>query len=124
MMYEKHAIIDAGRTIPALYEITRGAVVITPNGRQSFRIDRGRPDYQTARRAALASTWTGDGWRILFDEDLQRVRILFDGRPTKGQRAAVTAAGFRWSDAAGSWSRKLSTKARRAALELAAAFSA
>lgn len=124
MMYIKHAIIDAGRTVPALYEITRGAVVITPNGRQSFRIDRGRPDYSIAHRAALASTWTGDGWQICFDDDRQRVRIQFDGRPTKAQRDAAAAAGFRWSDTARSWSRKLTTKARRAALELAAAFSA
>lgn len=64
---------------------------------------------------------TGRGWRILFDGEENRTRVIFDKVPTKEVRQIVKDAGFYWSPAMGSWNKKLTFKAYRAALELAKA---
>ena len=61
----------------------------------------------------------GKGWRIAFDEQAQRTRLIFDEQPTDAQKAAIDAAGFFWSAQLQSWNKKLTCKAHRAALELA-----
>ena len=64
---------------------------------------------------------TGRGWRILFDGEENRTRVIFDKVPTKEVRQIVKDAGFYWSPAMGSWNKKLTFKAYRAALDLAKA---
>lgn len=61
----------------------------------------------------------GNGWTIAFDADAQRTRVTFAKQPTAAQKAAVTDAGFYWSAAMGSFNKKLTTKAFRAAMALA-----
>lgn len=62
----------------------------------------------------------GDGWRIVFDGDLQRTRVIFpDAAPSPAVQAAVEQAGFYYSRSMGSWNKKLTCKAHRAALALA-----
>ena len=50
-----------------------------------------------------------------------RTRVIFDKVPTKEVRQIVKDAGFYWSPAMGSWNKKLTFKAYRAALDLAKA---
>lgn len=57
----------------------------------------------------------GNGWRILFDGDASRTRIMFDGKPTDAARAAIEQAGFYYSPRMESWNKKLTFKAYRAA---------
>lgn len=64
-------------------------------------------------------TITGRGWRILFDAETQRTRVIFDKIPPVRYREAVKAAGFFWSPRMKSWNKKLSWKAYRAAGRLA-----
>lgn len=64
---------------------------------------------------------TGRGWRILFDGEENRTRVIFDKVPTKEVRQIVKDAGFYWAPSMGSWNKKLTMKAYRAALELAKA---
>ena len=61
----------------------------------------------------------GDGWRIVLDEALSRTRLIFDSTPTAAALALVEAARFFYSDATKSYHKKLTQKARRAALALA-----
>ncbi len=61
----------------------------------------------------------GKGWRIAFDGAAQRTRVIIDGKPTAAQKDAINAAGFFWSQTLGSWNKKLTCKAYRAAQELA-----
>ena len=72
----------------------------------------------------IGSTIEGKGWRIVFDAETQRTRIVFDAAPTDAQKAAVEAAGFYFSAQLKSWNKKLTFKAHRAALELAASLRA
>lgn len=72
-------------------------------------------------KAFINTEITGRGWRIFFDREENRTRVIFEKCPTKEVRQIVKDAGFYWSPAMGSWNKKLTFKAYRAALELAKA---
>ena len=61
----------------------------------------------------------GKGWKIYFNPELEKTQVIFDSFPTKEARETVKAAGFWWNSYTGSWNKKLTNKARRAALQLA-----
>lgn len=61
----------------------------------------------------------GKGWQIVFDAEMEKTRVIFEKFPTKEARETVKAAGFWWNSYTGSWNKKLTNKARRAALQLA-----
>ncbi len=64
------------------------------------------------------SSIVGDGWRIVFDAVEERTRVIC-AAPTDAQKAAIEGAGFWWSPRMGSWNKKLTCKAYRAAVALA-----
>ena len=70
-------------------------------------------------KAWIGSTITGNGWRIVFDGDAQRTRVIFDAKPTAAQAAAVDAARFYYSPSMGSYNKHLTCKAYKAAQALA-----
>ena len=74
---------------------------------------------QAVCKAWIGSTITGKGWRIVFDGDAQRTRVIFDGKPTAAQAAAVDAARFYYSPSMGSYNKHLTCKAYKAAQALA-----
>jgi len=53
----------------------------------------------------------GNGWKITFDGNYDRTRVIFKKRPSDTVRAAVKAAGFYWSPVLKSWNKKLTRKA-------------
>ncbi len=67
----------------------------------------------------VGKTVVGDGWKIAFDATAQRTRVTFAKDPTPAQKQAIDAAGFYWSAAMGSFNKKLTAKAFRAAMALA-----
>lgn len=90
-------------------------------------------DPKAARAAAPEKTFagteiTGNGWKILFDADQQRTRIIFAAAPTDAAKKVLDAAGFFWSGRMQSWNKKLTFRAYRAAQfvaqELTAIYSA
>ena len=66
----------------------------------------------------------GKGWKILFDGETSRTRIIFESKPTDAARAALEKAGFFFSAGMNSWNKKLTFKAYRAAQALAGELSA
>ena len=66
----------------------------------------------------VGSVIAGDGWKIVFDGMEERTRV-FCSDPSEAQRAAIEGAGFWWSPRMGSWNKKLTCKAYRAAVALA-----
>ena len=74
---------------------------------------------QAVCKAWIGSTITGKGWRIVFDGDAQRTRVIFDAKPTVAQAAAVDAARFYYSPSMGSYNKHLTCKAYKAAQALA-----
>ena len=74
---------------------------------------------QAVCKAWIGSTITGKGWRIVFDGDAQRTRVIFDAKPTAAQAAAVDAARFYYSPSMDSYNKHLTCKAYKAAQALA-----
>ena len=74
---------------------------------------------QAVCKAWIGSTITGKGWRIVFDGDAQRTRVIFDAKPTAAQAAAVDAARFYYSPSMSSYNKHLTCKAYKAAQALA-----
>lgn len=86
------------------------------------------PDAKQARGPVPDKSWIGtsiqgNGWKIEFCPVFDRTRLIFDKVPTKEARELVKAAGFAWSPKLGSWNKRLTWKAYRAAQQLAAALS-
>lgn len=74
---------------------------------------------QTDDMDFIGETITGNGWKILFDSETARTRVMFDEEPTDAARSAVENAGFYYSPYMNSYNKKLTKKAHRAALALA-----
>lgn len=72
----------------------------------------------------IGQTITGHGWRIFFDGEAARTRVIFDAAPTAGALAALEKAGFYFSRNMNSYNKKLTCKAHRAALALSGELSA
>lgn len=70
-------------------------------------------------KAFIGETIPGRGWRIFFDGEASRTRVIFDADPTAAARAALDKAGFYFSPNMQSFNKKLTHKAHRAALALA-----
>lgn len=82
------------------------------------------PDKQ-AHGPVPEKTWIGTsiqgiGWKIEFCPIMERTRLIFDRVPCKEARELAKAAGFAWSPKMGSWNKRLTWKAYRAAQKLAA----
>lgn len=83
-------------------------------------------DPKTARgpvpeKTFIGSAIQGRGWKILFDGSTSRTRVIFEGRPTDAALAAIEGAGFYYSPNMGSWNKKLTFRAYRAAQALSCA---
>ena len=61
---------------------------------------------------------TGKSWRIVFDGDAGKTRVIFPRKPSTKVLAAVKAAGFFWSPSMQSWNKGLTFRAFRAAEKL------
>ena len=77
------------------------------------------PDGPDATLDFVGETIAGNGWKILFDGETDRTRVMFDTEPTDAALAAVEDAGFYYSQNMNSYNKKLTKKAHRAALTLA-----
>lgn len=66
----------------------------------------------------IGETIQGNGWKIIFDSEANRTRVIFEKTPTAAAKAATENAGFYYSSAMNSWNKKLTFKAYRAAKAL------
>ena len=113
---------------PAAPAAGRPETISTPAEKPAARSDRAPID-KPARGPVPEKTFigqaiTGHGWKILFDGETARTRIIFESNPTDAARAALDKAGFFFSAGMNSWNKKLTFKAYRAAQALAAELSA
>lgn len=60
----------------------------------------------------------GKSWKIVFDGDAGKTRVIFPRKPAPAVLEAVKAAGFYWSPALKSWNKGLNFRAFRAAEKL------
>lgn len=62
---------------------------------------------------------SGNGWSIVFDTGLNRTRVIVSEKLKEIAVPIIEAAGFYYSKVSGSWNKKLTHRAHRAALALA-----
>ena len=77
-------------------------------------------DPKAARAASPEKTFAGteiagNGWKILFDAETKRTRIIFADAPTDAAKKVLDAAGFFYSGRMQSWNKKLTFRAYRVA---------
>lgn len=66
----------------------------------------------------IGSELTGKSWRIVFDGEAGKTRVIFPRKPSTAVLEAVKAAGFYWSPSMKSWNKGLTFRAFRAAQAL------
>lgn len=71
-----------------------------------------------AQRAPAADV-EHEGFRIVEDTDINRLQLMFDGKPGEQTRKALKGRGFRWSRRNQAWQRQLTDNARAAAQMIA-----
>ncbi len=55
-----------------------------------------------------------DGFTVREDAELNRVQIIFPGKPDEATRSLLKGWGFRWAPSVGAWQRQLNTNGRYA----------
>jgi len=89
------------------------------NNNATIRATRARIEELEKRQAAPApSGWEFDGGKVVINTELNRLQIVFDGRPDEDTRAALKSHGFRWAPSQGAWQRQFTDNAIRAAKRL------
>lgn len=53
-----------------------------------------------------------EGFRVIENMDINRVQLVFDGRPGKETRALLKRSCFRWAPSEGAWQRQLNNAGR------------
>lgn len=58
--------------------------------------------------------WEFDGGQVVVNTEMNRLQIIFDGKPDEAVRAELKAEGFRWAPSQKAWQRQLTDNAIRA----------
>lgn len=62
--------------------------------------------------------WTFDGGEVVINREVNRVQIIFEGKPDADVRTEIKGEGFRWAPSQGAWQRQLTDNALRAVKRL------
>lgn len=63
----------------------------------------------------MHAEWEFDGGRVEANEELERLQVFFDGKPSEEVRKEMRANGFLWAPSQKAWQRKLTDNAYAAA---------
>ena len=62
--------------------------------------------------------WEFDGGKVVVNTEMNRLQIIFDGKPDEAVRAELKGEGFRWAPSHKAWQRQLTDNALRAVRRL------
>lgn len=62
--------------------------------------------------------WKFDGGEVVINTELNRLQIVFEGKPDDDTRAELKSRGFRWAPSQGAWQRQLTDNAIYAAKKI------
>ena len=65
--------------------------------------------------------WTFEGGEVVINTELNRVQIIFDGKPDEEMRAKLRHNAFKWAPSQGAWQRQYTRNALYAAKEVTGA---
>lgn len=102
------------KRLTELLDYERGAASwIARRLRKAERIAE-RDEKMAADEGGHKETSFGD-IRVVENTAMDRLQIIFPGKPSDEERALLKSRGFRWAPSAGAWQRKLNNNARWAA---------
>jgi len=58
--------------------------------------------------------WSFDGGEVKFNTEVNRIQIIFDGKPDEETRSELKGEAFKWAPSQGAWQRQLTDNAIRA----------
>ena len=88
---------------------------LTNNSANVRRIEKRIEDLKVAASTESSEDIEGEGYTIRENTDINRIQIIFDGKPNEDVRATLKANGFRWSRYEMAWQRQLNNAGRYAA---------
>ena len=118
--HESLSYDKAGQEAPDLFATLNESVTRPVFDPAKLAIDMTPAARPEPRKEPATTPIIGNGFRIVFNEELSRTQIIFSKFPCKAARELVKEAGFYWSPNNQAWQKKLTNKARRAAEELSA----
>lgn len=90
------------------------------NNNANIRRIRQRIAELEAKKENPAEGWEFDGGKVVVNQSMNRLQIVFDDRPDEGLRSELKGEGFRWAPSQGAWQRQLTDNAMRAARRIKA----
>jgi len=90
------------------------------NNNQEIRRLKGRIQQLTEAKEIGYQGWEFDGGKVVINEDLNRLQILFDGKPDEEVRQELKGRGFHRARSEGAWQRQLTDNAIYAASRIKA----
>lgn len=90
------------------------------NNNANIRRIRQRIAELEAKKENPAEGWEFDGGKVVVNQSMNRLQIIFDDRPDEGLRSELKGEGFRWAPSQGAWQRQLTDNAMRAARRIKA----
>ena len=83
-------------------------------GQNIARLERRLEDIKAEAARAPAEDIEGDGYRVVENTELNRIQMIFDGKPDEPTRRILKRNGFRWAPSQDAWQRHLNANGRNA----------
>lgn len=90
------------------------AYELSNNNANIHRIQARIAELEKRKTEAAPKGWSFDGGEVVVNTELNRLQIIFDGKPDADIRAELKGEGFRWAPSQGAWQRQLTDNALRA----------
>ncbi|MGN0999710.1 MAG: hypothetical protein ACI4PO_09180 [Faecousia sp.] len=94
------------------------AYELSNNNANIKRIRERIAELEKRQTEAAPEGWTFDGGEVVINTELNRLQILFDGKPDDDIRAELKSHGFRWAPSQSCWQRQLTDNAICAAKKI------
>ncbi len=94
------------------------AFELSNNNANIHRIEARIAELEKRQTEPAPEGWEFDGGRVEINTAINRVQIIFDGKPDADTRAELKGEGFRWAPSQSAWQRQLTDNALRAVKRL------
>ncbi len=64
-----------------------------------------------AEEAPAVQAVCGEGWKLVQNNELDRIQIIFDGKPDEATRTILKGNGFKWAPSQNAWQRQMTANA-------------
>ena len=91
------------------------------NNNAVIRQTKKRIEELSAKAETEYEGWTFEGGEVVINTEMNRVQIIFDGKPDEDMRAKLRHNAFKWAPSQGAWQRQYTRNALYAAKEVTGA---